>query len=148
MIIAINLSQYESNKIYFSYPMKNNVVHNGHFMKIYYSAINFTLSGMYIKLNLDVLQNECFSNKNILFFDPNNINNSKIIEVLRYIEDDILRKANITDKNCTDLLYKQLLKGKIKISSNNFSGNALILKISGIWDDENSCGLNFKFLSY
>jgi hypothetical protein len=149
MILVKKLCQYDSNNIYFSYPMKNNVMNNGNFTKIFYSLDMFILNGLYFKLNLDISDIEYYINKKILYFNLNE-DNMDIINLIKNIEKDILSKSSIFNKICNNLLYKQLMKGKIKIHSDNSKNKNknIILKISGIWEDETSYGLNFKFMFY
>lgn len=151
MILVKNVEQYDSNYIYFSFPIKNNIVANGNFIKLFYSTPNFTLNGIYLKMDLNALGVERQMNKNILFF--NVMNNITLIEQIKQIEENILNKVGISGKMTRNLLYKQLLQGKIKIVKqynagylNTNSNLNIVLKISGVWEDEMEYGLNYKFI--
>lgn len=144
MILVKKLYQYDPNSIYFSYPMKNNVMNNGFFTKIFYSLNVFILNGLYFSLDLNILDVEYYTDKKILYFNVND--NIDTINLIKNIEKDVLSKLGIFNKICNNLLYKQLMKGKIKINSDNGKNKNIILKISGIWEDDMSYGLNFKFM--
>ena len=72
-----------------------------------------------------------------------------LINNIKVIEEDILRKVNITDKVPQYKIYEQLKNGNIKIFSESIDKikNTFLLKISGIWETKNEYGLTYKFIN-
>jgi hypothetical protein len=71
-----------------------------------------------------------------------------IIDNLKVIEEDILKKYEMKDKVAQFKIYEQLKNGNIKIFSdlNNKTSASFILKISGIWETQMNYGLTYKFI--
>jgi hypothetical protein len=71
-----------------------------------------------------------------------------LIDNLKIIEDDLLKKVDITGKLPQYKIYEQIKNGNIKLF--NDVGNkpfcSFILKISGIWETQNNYGLTYKFI--
>jgi len=140
MIIYTKLDTYNSNYIFFGDIIKNTVIVNGKFIRIIYSNEIYTLSGLYILLPLanikKINSNTCTIN-----------NNNLCIKNLCNIEKDILDKHN-TSKTKEYKLREQLNKNIIKIFNSKNTFKKIIIKISGLWEDDNSCGLTYKFINY
>jgi len=71
-----------------------------------------------------------------------------MIDNIKVIEEDILKKYEIKDKIVQFKIYEQLKNGNIKIFSDitNKTCASFILKISGIWETQTSYGLTYKFI--
>lgn len=138
-MIAENFDKMDTKNIFIMQPIKNTLINHGLFYKLLYSNNLFTLNGIYIKFKLDDIN---FLNGR-LFYNMN-INNIDIINKLEAIEKFLLEKINI-DKNIDKKIY---FKIKDQIKSGNIKLNIyipdIILKISGIWENENSIGLSYK----
>ena len=63
------------------------------------------------------------------------------------IEKDILDKYH-SNKTKEYKLQEQLNKNIIKIFNSKNTFKKIIIKISGLWEDDNSCGLTYKFINY
>jgi hypothetical protein len=71
-----------------------------------------------------------------------------MIERIKKIEENILKKIDIKHKIPQLKIYEQLQSGNIKIFNevNIKSECIFILKISGIWETQNSYGITYKFI--
>ena len=138
-MIAENFDKIDTKNIFIMQPIKNTLINHGLFYKLLYSNNLFTLNGIYIKFKLDDVN---FLNGR-LFYNMT-INNIDIINKLEAIEKFLLKKINI-DKNIDKKIYfkikDQIKSGNIKL---NIYISDIILKISGIWENENSIGLSYK----
>ena len=146
MNIVKRIDQYDDNNIFFCEPIKNNIMNDGNFIRILYSSINFTLNGIYLLININDIICEKYYMKYKCTF---NVSNHKdMIDNLKVIEEDILKKYEIKEKVTQFKIYEQLKNGNIKIFSevNNKSSASFILKISGIWETQTNYGLTYKFI--
>ena len=146
MNLVKNLDQYNDNYVYFSEPIKNNIIDNGNFIRIIYSTSLFILNGIYIKINIDNKFVDKYYNKYKCTFDIDEYKN--LIDKLYNIEKRLLKKINITDKTPQHKIYEQLKNGYIRVFSDSSEkiGNTFILKIAGVWETEREYGLTYKFL--
>jgi hypothetical protein len=71
-----------------------------------------------------------------------------IIDNLKVIEENILKKLNVKEKIPQYKIYEQIKNGNIKIFNDigNKSSSSFILKISGIWETLSNFGLTYKFV--
>jgi hypothetical protein len=145
MNLVNTIEQYNNNNLFFCDPIKNNIMSEGNFIRILYSTDNITLNGVYIYVNLHDIVCEKYYNKYKCVF---NISNHKeIIDNLKIIEEDMLKKYRTT-KTPSYKIYDQIKSGYIKVFSDvtNRQNNSFILKISGIWETQNNYGLTYKFI--
>jgi|TARA_Y100000816_G_C26101182_1_gene583649 hypothetical protein len=116
MNILLDIDKIEQKYIFFQDPIKNTVINNSNFIRILYSSSDFTLTNLHIKFNLK---------KN----------------------PDILQKIINLEKNILNLFnddYNHYLKLKEQLNANN--NKDIVLKISGIWENENSIGITSKLI--
>ena len=146
MNIVNRLDQYKDECLYFCEPIKNNIMTDGNFIRILYSTPNFTLNGIYLLININDIVCEKYYLKYKCTFNVNTHKN--IIDNLKFIEDDILKKYEIKNKIPQFKIYDQIKNGNIKIFSDiiNKSVSSFILKISGIWETQYNYGLTYKFI--
>lgn len=146
MNIVKNIEQYNKDYVYFCDPIKNNIMNNGQFIRIVYSTSLFVLNGIYINLNINHLTTDKYYNKYKCTFDITQY--KELIEKIRTIEEELLKKADIKDKIPQYKIYEQLKNGNIKVFSETSEkiGHSFILKIAGIWETETEYGLTYKFL--
>ena len=70
-----------------------------------------------------------------------------IIDSLKNIEENILKKVEIKNKLPQSKIYEQLKNGNIKLFNEvTKSSCSFILKISGIWETQFNYGLTYKFI--
>ena len=148
MNLGITLEQYNSRYIHLLEPTKNNIIPNSDFNRIYYSNNDLTLNAIYLIIEIKNISIEMYYNKYKCNFDISD--NDDIIHKLKLFEKDILNKYKIPHKIPIPTLYNQLNQGYIKIYSNthdiNKKSQEMILKISGIWNNNNEYGITYKFL--
>jgi hypothetical protein len=146
MLIVKKLEQYDSNSIFFCEPIKNNVMSEGTFIRIIYSNNNINFNGIYLLLTINDIICEKYYNKYKCTF--NIINNKHIIDSVKVIEEEIIKKYSIENKIPQFKLHEQLKNCNIKVLSDigNKNSYSFILKISGIWETNNNYGLTYKFI--
>ena len=150
MNIVTEINDFNTNNIYFNEPIQNTVIDDSYFIKLIYSNIEMVLNSIYLLIPLNIQSKEIYYKKNKLNFDINNNNNKNIINIIKQIEVAILKKYNKT-KHIKSQLFDSLSNGNIKSFINEHNTNTtntyvIILKISGIWENENEIGLTYKFL--
>lgn len=146
MNIVTTIEQYDDNCVYFCEPIKNNIMNDGNFIRILYSNTLFVLNGIYLLVTLNSISCEKYYNKYKCMFNVSL--HKEIIEKLKIIEEEILKKIDIKDKIPQYKIYEQLKNGNIKIFNNveNNMSCSFMLKISGIWEINDSYGLTYKFV--
>lgn len=145
MNIVKRIDQYDENNVFFCEPIKNNIMNDGNFIRIIYSTNNIALNGIYLLLNLNDITCEKYYNKYKCIF--NTTLHKDIIENIKVIEENILKKYNIKNKTPQCKIYEQLKIGIIKLFNDIGAkpNGDFILKIAGIWETTNSYGLTYKF---
>jgi hypothetical protein len=121
-------------------------MNDGNFIRIIYSTHNFTLNGIYLLLTLNDVSCEKYYTKYRCNF--NVLNHKDIIDNLKIIEEDLLKKCEIKDKIPQFKINEQLKNGNLKVFTDigNKSVCTFILKISGIWETQYNYGLTYKFI--
>ena len=144
MNLVKSINQYNEDNIYFCEPIKNNVMNEGKFIRILYSTYNLVLNGIYLLVHINDITCDKYYNKYKCNF--NTLHNKDIIDNIKTIEENILRKIEI--KKIPQLkIYEQLKNGNIKLFNEvNKSFCSFILKISGIWETQFNYGLTYKFI--
>jgi hypothetical protein len=147
MNIVKTLDQYNQDFVYFSEPIKNNIMNNGNFVRIIYSTPLFVLNGIYIAVNINYTNIDKYYNKYKCSFDLNQYKD--VLDKLYLIEEGILKKSNIIGKSPQYKIYEQLKNGNIKLFSESIEriNNIFILKIAGIWETSCEYGLTYKFIN-
>lgn len=147
MNIVKSLEQFEIESVYFTEPIKNNIINDSSFVRILYSTNTFVLNGIFLLVNFNNIVFEKYFNKYKCSYDVSS--NKDIIEKIRLIELDIIKKASLCIKNKIgqSKIYEQISLGNLKLYSDNINkyNNTFILKISGIWETDNYYGLTYKF---
>ena len=147
MNIVKNIDQYDENFLYFCDPIKNTIMNEGKFIRILYSSPTFILNGIYLKFHLNDVNIEKYYNKYKCTFNVNSHYN--LIQNVKTIEENLLKKINIPGKISQTKIYEQLANGNIKIfneiSYNKNFNNFFLLKISGIWETDTQYGVTYKF---
>jgi hypothetical protein len=145
MNLVKSIEQYNDKNTFFCEPIKNNIMSDGNFIRILYSTQQFILNGIYLLVNLNDITCEKFYNKYKCIF--NILNHKDIIDNLKIIEEDILKKYK-NNKIASYKIYEQMKSGYIKIFTDvgNKAQCSFILKISGIWETQYNYGLTYKFL--
>ena len=145
MNLVKKIEQYDNKSIFFCEPIKNNIMNEGNFIRILYSTEIMILNGIYLLINLNDINSEKYYNKYKCTF--NILNHKEIIDNLKIIEEEILKKYK-TNKTPSFKIYEQIKSGYIKVFTDvgNKQNCSFILKISGIWEKQNNYGLTYKFI--
>ena len=110
--ICESLNKYEEKCIYFCDSIKNNIINDGNFIRILYSKSFVLLNGIYLYFSLNIQSVEKYYNK--LKCNFNITYQSEIIEKIKTIEENILKKINL-NKIPQYKLFEQFKNGNIKI---------------------------------
>jgi|TARA_Y100000992_G_C21273789_1_gene498615 hypothetical protein len=148
MNLAITFKQYDPRYIYFLEPTKNTIMPNSDFIGIIYSNNDFILNGIYLIIDINNILIESYYSKykcNFNFSD-----NYDIINKLIIFEKEILKKYKINNKKQVLSLQNQLNLEYIKIFANTIDTSdksiKIVLKVSGIWKNDNEYGITYKFI--
>lgn len=152
-ILALHLDNYDSNYLY-CLDSKPNLIMNGNFTKMNYTHPHFTMNGLFILVPISSLFMEHSSeNTSFVRFDPNSLSNKSVIDRVINIEHDILSyyaSFYSCAKTPSLSMTKQFSKGKIKINGGESSSSkpaiSIILKISGVWENEFEYGITFRWM--
>ena len=148
MIITIPINDFDDKALFFSDIIKNIVINNSTFIRLYYSTPLFTMNGLYISIPLKITSIEKIYNKTKCFFKISE--NEELINSFKIIEKIIIKKLNLENRRPEFLIEKQLNEQNIKIYnlSNDIKNQSMniICKISGIWDNGETYGLTYKFI--
>jgi hypothetical protein len=145
MNLVKKIEQYNNDFLFFCEPIKNNIMNEGNFIRILYSSNLMVLNGIYLLINLTDVTCEKYYNKYKCNF--NIYNHKEIIDNLKIIEEDILKKYK-TNKIPSYKIFEQLKAGHLKLFNDvgNLNSCSFILKISGIWETHSNYGLTYKFV--
>jgi hypothetical protein len=146
MNIVKRLDQYDENNVYFCEPIKNNVMCDGNFIRILYSTHHMVLNGVYLLIQINDIVLEKYYSKCKCIFNVNT--HSELINNLRSIEENILKKLSFKNKQPQFKIFEQINNGTIKIFGDvqTKQNNLFILKISGVWETSQNYGLTYKFI--
>lgn len=147
-IITLPEDNYKFN-IFYNEKVNNTVIENSHFIRINYSNELFTLTGLFLKIDLNINDIEKYFNK--FKYSYTLSLNKDIIDKLIKFEEDLLNIKELNNLKKNFKLKDQMLSMNIKTFDNitphqNTDMYSFLLKISGIWLTETQCGLTFKFL--
>lgn len=149
MNIIYQLDHICRNGVYFS-DKKKNILMEGSFTKLLYSDEYITTIGLYVQCPFKFFSKSILPNKCFLTIKPDE--NSSVIQKIKHIETMMMSyyvQYTQTTKTPTYLLSDKLDTGNIKYYSkiNNINrNNHIVLKISGIWESDEECGITFKFI--
>jgi hypothetical protein len=148
MYIAMTIDQYNDNYINFCEPIKNNIINDGTFIRIFYSDGIVSFNGIYLFITLNDITCEKYYNKFKCCFNTNYTNHKEIIEKIKTIEDNLLKKIDIKNKVVQYKIYDQFKNGNIRLFNDieDKSTCSFILKISGVWENPINYGLTYKFI--
>lgn len=132
--------------IFLGNTINNRILENGKFTRIYYSTPLCSFNGIYTLLDIDDIiesnRNNAFNNKLIINVEKNSV----LLNNIKQLEEKILKVVESKNKTLTRNIYNDLIKGVLKLNYKNNIGNSkIMLKISGIWETEDSYGLSYKY---
>ena len=152
----MKLDEINNNNIIINEKIKNKVLNSSDFYRVIYSDEYTSISGIFLIFSLENITLEKYFNKiKCSIFNTNK--NVKKIALLKNIENTIMSKYNnVTNKKPTFRISEQLNQNFIKLYGNdnlelkNYSKINFLLKISGIWDSDETkdYGLTFRFFIF
>ncbi len=149
MNIIYDLDEYEKNNVHFL-DKKKNMMMDGKFTKLLYSNEYFTTIGLFLNINFSLLITTSHLNNRSYIKLERSSNNNFIISKIFKLEQDMLNYYKIlygVDKKEKYTLSNTLSDGNLKIyrkDTKNLSN--VVLKISGIWESNDSIGVTYKFI--
>jgi|TARA_B110000967_G_C18870777_1_gene555278 hypothetical protein len=150
MNILINYNTYDANNVFFSEAIKNTIIENSIFRRLVYNPNNYSLNSLHFMINIQNAVIKKYYNKYKCYINHTILNQNEISKMVA-IENTILSRLDVKDKRPI-LQIRDLLNQKhIKLFSNNtlkdnYENFRVVLKISGIWETEDTYGLTFKFI--
>jgi len=145
MNIVLTPITYDTANIFYSNPIKNNIIENGKFMRIIYSNSFVSLNNILIIIPI-VMQNDKQYTRYTCHFDP--AANTSALQFVRKMEEELLERSGITHIPPKYSVSSQLETGQFKYITNYFNKRVYALKISGICITDASFFLTFKFIQY
>ena len=147
--IAMNIEQFNIDNLYFSRPVRNNIIDQGFFYRLQYSNDIITINCLQFILSMSNTTLIKYFNKYKCIF---NDNNNDIVKKLQELEIQILSKIDTTKRPKYNL-YDQIKNNCIKFfSSKDYPENPhkfnILFKISGIWEDAVHYGITYKCCDY
>jgi len=147
MYIVLELNDINVNNVFYQEKVKNTVMENSIFSRVVYSNELFNLNGIFIAFSLNLQTVEKSFNKYKCLFDIKT--HQDIITKLFNIEKNMLQRQTLNTKTPIFRISEQLNNGYLKIFNDTDckETNQFILKIYGIWENDNEYGLTYKFIS-
>jgi hypothetical protein len=147
MNIVKTIDQYKDDNVYFCDPIKNNIMADGRFIRILYSTSVMILNGIYLFVPINECSCDKYYNKYRCMFNTNT--HQLLIEQLKTIEENILKKIVVTNKIAQLKINEQFTNGNIKVFEDicNKTECSFVLKISGVWETQCNYGLTYKFFA-
>jgi hypothetical protein len=155
MSFLIYPHKFNACHLHFGTMVQNNDVVYNNFSRIVYSTKHVSLNGVAILMELEGTQQDAHYNKVFVRFDPGHSANKTIVSQLCDIESKILSNYSGSvvggSRRCVHLLRDQLMSGCIKVFVNDRATGAnsqskFMLKICGIWETIDECGMTCKFI--
>jgi hypothetical protein len=130
---------------------KKNIIMDGKFTKVLYSDDLITTNGISIIIPFHNTSLDKTYNKTMLKFQTTDPMNAKLCNELAWIEKYILdyyKQITSNTKTSTTTLNDHMKNGNVKIyrDSTATSVKHVVIKISGIWEDQTRVGLTYKFM--
>ena len=156
MIISLKVDEFNENNVIINEKIKNKVLNSSDFYRIIYSDEFCSTSGIFIIFNLKDISLEKYFNK-IKCLIPERVDNNNTIKSLQNIEKIVMDKYNnYTNKKPVYRISEQLQQNFIKLYGNEkvdlkkHANLNFLLKISGIWDSDETkdYGLTFRFFIF
>jgi len=146
-LINIHPENFNKNYIYFNDPIQNTIIIESRFIRIIYSTPDIVFNGInvLVKINIDNVDKQF--NKNFIYYNIER--NNETINIIKNIEKAILDKYS-SEKSPSYNLAAQVDTGTLKLFSDSIDKKKnidIILKISGLWEDDISYGITYKFMT-
>jgi hypothetical protein len=143
-----------SEYIHFNEPVQNAVMNDSYFIRIVYSSNDVSLVGLMIPMYFSAITVLKSFNKSVIMYDLHS--HRDMISKICQLEFSILERYNRFlkmyqkhDKCPVYNLTTQLRSCNVKLFDDvdkNLDECNIVLKISGIWENEKEIGITFKFI--
>jgi hypothetical protein len=146
-LVTIQPENITKEYIYFNEPIQNNIINESRYIRILYSTPSIVFNGIHVLINLSIDTIERQYNKNILYYNIEK--NTQPINSIKKIEKIILKKYNSSKTpsyNLSELLDGGVIRLFTDLTEKKKVVN-IILKISGLWEDDETYGVTYKFFS-
>ena len=145
----MNIDDIDTNNIFLANEIKNTIINDGVFYKLNYSDNLLTLTNLLIKVDIPeytIFQNY-YKYKCVFRSEKYTSFINKIIALENTILHNIWENTTGIYKHANTNVSRLLQSGFFKLAQKPPEhNNGFALKISGIWETENSYGLTYKFL--
>jgi hypothetical protein len=150
MNILINYNTYDANNVFFSEAIKNTIIDNSVFRRLVYTPDNYSLNSLHFMISIQNAVIKKYYNKYKCYINHTTLNHVEINKMVS-IEKSILSRVDIKNKRPITQISDLLNQKHIKLFSSNplkdnYENFRVVLKISGIWETEDTYGLTFKFI--
>lgn len=147
MLITLQNKDFNIKNISVLEKVPNTIITDSYFYKIMYEENEVSINGIYLYFTLNNIKAERVYNK--IKFTFNLVKNKDTIynlvqrekEIIDYIKDNNI----ITSKTPIYHIRDILQGGTFKVFGEKCCTSKFILKISGIWSNENQYGVSYKF---
>ena len=146
-LVTIHPENITKEYIYFNEPIQNNIINESRYIRILYSTPIIVFNGIHVLINLNIDNIERQYNKNILYYNIEK--NIEAINGIKKIEKIILKKYNsikIPSYNLSELIDSGVIRLFTDFNEKKKVTN-IILKISGLWENDETYGVTYKFFS-
>ena len=143
-----------SEYIHFSEPVQNAVMNDSYFIRIVYSDDDVSLAGLMIPMYFNAITILKSFNKSVIMYDLHS--HRDMISKVCDLEFSILERYNRFlkmyknhDKCPVYNLTTQLRSCNVKLFDDidkNLDECNVVLKVSGIWENDKEIGITFKFI--
>jgi hypothetical protein len=146
-LVTIHPENITKEYIYFNEPIQNNIINESRYIRILYSTPITVFNGIHVLINLSIDNIERQYNKNILYYNIEK--NIEAVSGIKKIEKMILKKYNsikIPSYNLSELIDGGVIRLFTDFNEKKKVTN-IILKISGLWENDETYGVTYKFFS-
>jgi hypothetical protein len=146
-LVTIHPENITKEYIYFNEPIQNNIINESRYIRILYSTPIIVFNGIHVLINLSIDNIERQYNKNILYYNIEK--NIEAVSGIKKIEKMILKKYNsikIPSYNLSELIDGGVIRLFTDFNEKKKVTN-IILKISGLWENDETYGVTYKFFS-
>lgn len=146
-LINIHPESFNKNYIYFNDPIQNTIINESRFIRIIYSTPDIVFNGINVLVKVTIENVDKQFNKNFIYYNIEK--NIETINIIKNIEKAILDKYS-SEKSPSYNLASQVDTGTLKLFSDSIDKKKnidIILKISGLWEDNISYGITYKFMT-
>lgn len=149
MYLAIQMAEFNPRYLHLQNRVPNTIIDNSWYRKLSYSNKDYNINGLYLYVPLTIYHIDYSFNK--LRYRYNTSTNADLLKKLCLIEETIINCV-YKDKNYIPVLKlrDQLLSGSIHLYTpfnTNARGQGVIVKIAGLWETGNLCGITFKCIA-